>query len=138
MSLLTLPLFPSSRLVWIWDWITISGVLLSFLSGCYLAAFYSSLTWVLVCFYFADALHIVDVVIRFFVAYKERGVVVRSLRKNAWRILKTTLIFDLLSVVPLEIFALATTDAYAVSSFLRINRLFRVYKVVVFFSEWRD
>ena len=136
MSRIRFPLSPSSLVVWIWDCFIVLGVLLSFLSFFYLVAFYSSLLRVLVLFYVGDVLHAVDLVVRFFVAYKERGVVVASLRKNAWRIVKTTLIVDIASIIPLEVFALASSNVYTVAAWLRFNRLLRLYKIVVFFSKY--
>lgn len=134
----SLPLSPNSRLVLVLDLLVLTIVVCSYMAVCYQAAFHSSLTWLLVLFYFCDALYVLGVFSRFFVGYKDRGVVVRSVRKSAVRLLKSTFTVDVLSLLPLELLALAVGDAsFTVAALLRLNRVLRCYRLFLFFSELR-
>ena len=132
----SLPLSPNSRLVLVLDLVLLTVVVCSFMSVCYQAAFHSSLTWPLALFYLCDALYFLGVFSRFFVGYKDRGVVVRSVRKNALRLLKSTFTIDVLSLLPLELLALTVSNAaFTVAALLRLNRVLRCYRLFLFFSE---
>lgn len=134
----SLPLSPSSRFVLVLDLVVLTTVVCSYLAVCYQAAFNSSLTWLLVLFYVCDALYFLYVLARFVVGYKDRGVVVRSVRKSAVRQLKSTFTVDALSLLPLELLALAAGDAaFTVAALLRLNRVLRCYRLFSFFSELR-
>ena len=134
----SLPLSPNSRLVLVLDLLVLTIVVCSYMAVCYQAAFHSSLTWLLVLFYFCDALYVLGAFSRFFVGYKDRGVVVRSVRKSAVRLLKSTFTVDVLSLLPLELLALAVGDAsFTVAALLRLNRVLRCYRLFLFFSELR-
>lgn len=132
----SLPLSPNSRLVLVLDLAVLTTVVYSYLAVCYQAAFHSSLTWLLVLFYICDALYFLGVFARFFIGYKDRGVVVRSVKKSTVRLLKTTFMVDALSLLPLELLALAAGDSsFTVAALLRLNRVLRCYRLFLFFSK---
>ena len=119
----------------IWEIVVAVSVILSIFLVTFQAVFHASLVWQWVLIYVLDALYVVSIVLRFVTGYKKRGVLVTERRKIALHYLKTYFIPDLLSVLPLEIFAFASADAILVAAFLRLNRCIRCYRVWTFLSK---
>lgn len=119
----------------IWEIVVAVSVILSIFLVTFQAVFNANLVWQWVLIYALDVLYVVSIVLRFVTGYKKRGVLVAERRKIALHYLKTYFIPDLLSVLPLEIFAFASTDAILVAAFLRLNRCIRCYRVWIFLSK---
>lgn len=118
-----------------WEIVVAVSVILSIFLVTFQAVFHASLVWQWVLIYALDVLYVVSIVMRFVTGYKKRGVLVTERRKIALHYLKTYFIPDLLSVLPLEIFAFASADAILVAAFLRLNRCIRCYRVWTFLSK---
>jgi len=124
-----------SRIKLIWEVVVAASVVPSIFLVTFQAVFNANLIWQWVLIYALDVLYVVSIVLRFMTGYKERGVTVAEQRRIALHYLKTFLIPDLLSVIPLELFAFASADTVCIAAFLRLNRCIRCYKVWTFLGK---
>ena len=102
----TLP--PKCLLVRLWETLVAVTTVMSVTLVTIQAAFDASAVWQIVLLYLFDCIYIVAILLRFLTGYEEKGVAVTNHRKIAIRYLKSTLVLDLISVVPLELTSLAT------------------------------
>ena len=107
--------------------VAFSGIVSAFVI-IYQAAFHAGLLWQWALVYSMDAIYIGYIVYRFFRPFKKRGEVVRDRKKIALNYIRTSFLLDLLSVLPFEVFAVATTHPIYIAAFLRLNRCIRFYK----------
>ena len=112
----------------IWEAVVAFSGIVSALVIIYQAAFHAGLLWQWALVYSMDVIYIGYMVYRFFRPFKKRGEVVRNRKKIALNYIRTSFFLDLLSVLPLELFALATSHPIYISAFLRLNRCIRFYK----------
>ncbi len=119
----------------VWNSIIAYSVIYSTFLVTLQAAFHAGIVWQLVVIYLLDVLYLGAVVVRFFTGYTKRGVVVTDRRRIALQYAKTALVPDVLSLLPLEIFALAAGNVTYVAAFLRLNRCIRWYRVWTFLGE---
>ena len=75
-----------------------------------------------------DLVYVGYMVYRFFRPFKRRGEIVKSKKKIALNYIRTTFFFDLLSILPLEIFSVLAANPVYIAAFLRLNRCIRCYK----------
>ena len=124
----------NTRLVLAVDLLCLISVVLSFIATCYMVAFYSSLTWLTVVFYICDMLYLTTAIFQFFVSLQK----MRKTAKSQRNILGMTakVVVDVMSLLPLELAALALPNPLTISSYFRVNRLLRLYHVYVFFSKF--
>ena len=99
------------------------------------ASFDAESVWLKVLVMVLDSVYIVAMVLQFFTGYTRKGLVVTNHRKIALRYLKTTLIPDLLSVIPVELLAIAASSNTLYSAVSRLNRLLRCYRLILFCCE---
>lgn len=107
--------------------ISFTGIVSTFIV-IYQAIFHAGLLWQWTLVYVMDALYIGYIVYRFFRPFKKRGEVIKSKKKIALNYICTSFVPDLLSVLPLEVFAVATPNPVYIAAFLRLNRCIRCYK----------
>ena len=124
-----------SRAKLVWEVIVAASVVPSIFLVTFQAVFHANLLWQWVLIYALDVVYVVSIILRFMTGYKKRGVTVAEQSKIALNYLKTFLIPDLLSVFPLELFALASADTVYIAAFLRLNRCIRCYKVWTFLGK---
>eukprot|EP01135_Chromosphaera_perkinsii_P004900 Nk52_evm5s304 gene=Nk52_evmTU5s304 len=92
--------------------------------------------------YLFDFLFAMDICLKFRTAYKDKnGHIIADKSMIALRYLKHTFWIDFASIIPLEFISLAgksTSDQLRFLSYLRLNRLIRVYRVGRLFSRIDD
>lgn len=129
-------LSPKSLVLLAWETIVAVSVVLSILLITIQATYNANSLWQLVLVYLCDGIFVASIVIRFFTGYENKGALVSNHRQIAGRYLKTTLIPDIVSVIPLEVVCLSF-DRYLLfyAALLRLNRLLRLYKPIVLLSK---
>lgn len=129
---------PRSTAYRVWEILNIISVFLT----CILVPFQASFNsqpislWVLV--YIMDAIFLVDVFFQFFLAFYRKGTLITDTKEIRKRYLKGLFIVDVLTLLPLEIFVIATNQTlkwHQAMSLLRLNRLLRVYRLLRFFGK---
>lgn len=128
-------LLPKCLLVRLWETLVAVTTVLSVTFVTIQAAFDAGVVWQIVLLYLFDCIYVVAILLRFLTGYEEKGVAVTNHRKIAVRYLKSTLVPDLISVVPLELTSLAADNSMYVAAFLRLNRLVRCYRLLVLCCE---
>ena len=104
-----------------------SGILSTFIVT-YQSIYHAGLLWQWVVVYAMDLVYVGYMVYRFFRPFKRRGEIVKSKKKIVLNYIRTTFFFDLLSILPLEIFSVLAANPVYIAAFLRLNRCIRCYK----------
>ena len=116
-----------------WEALVAASIVPSIVLVVFQAAFDAGIKWQWVILYIADALFVASMVARFLTGYKERGALITNRKLVVLHYLKRSFSVDLLSVLPLEVFAFAATGSHeetlALAAFLRLNRCIRCYRV---------
>ena len=86
--------------------------------------------------YIGDVVHIINALLFFLTACKNRGRVIVDRHVIVKKNLNYFLMIDIISLIPLEIFAFASTSVLLTAAFLRLHRLLRFIRVIQFFSEF--
>ena len=107
-----------------------------FLIG-YQAAFDASKSsWQYVFIYLGDFTHLINTILYFFTAIKRKGKVIKDrdviIKKN----LNVYFVADVVSLLPLELFAFASSSVMFAAALLRLNRLLRIIRITHFLSKW--
>lgn len=127
-----------AKSLFFWDLVVVVGIVFSTFCVTYQAVFNASVIWQWPVIYTGDALFLVSMILRFFRSYtNKKGETVTDTESIALHYLQTHFIFDLLSILPLELFALAQgkfNTAFAVAV-LRLNRIIRLYRVWSFLCK---
>ena len=85
--------------------------------------------------YIGDAVHVTNTFLFFFVAYKSNGRIFADKSVIFKKNLNSFLVIDIISLIPLEIFAFASSSVLLTAAFLRLPRILRFIRVIQFFSE---
>ena len=80
-----------------------------------------------VLFYVCDFVYVCCMVSSLLLGYKKRGVVITDKKQVLKEYFKTRLIIDSISILPLEVFAVAATRGEFYAAILRLNRVVRCY-----------
>ena len=132
-------LIKPSALLDAWEALVAASILISMIFVIFQVTFDAGMVWQWVIMYIADALFVASMFARFLTGYMKRGVLVTERKLVVLNYLKRTFFLDLLSVIPLEIFAFAATggrgETLEIASFLRLNRCIRFYRVWTYIGE---
>ena len=105
----------------------------------YQAAFDASMnTWHYLFIYLGDFTYLVNTVLYFLTAIKNKGKVTMIQDKDV--IIKQNLnayfVTDVLSLLPLEIFGFASSSVLFTTALLRLNRALRIIRITDFLCKW--
>jgi hypothetical protein len=103
------------------------------------ASFDSKSTVLWIATYIFDVLFLVDVVLRFFLAYYHKASLITNRTLIQSQYLKGRFALDLLSILPLDFFVFARSSHhvwYQILSYLRLNRMLRFHRIMKFFGEY--
>lgn len=120
-----------------WQEVLVLAVIISLFLGVFMVTLDSTKIGVWILVYLCDALFIVDMVLMFFTTYKGKGgIQVYKRNKIIRKYLRNQFSVDLLSVLPIEVFAfLLDKDTLWMNiALFRLNRLLRVYKIFAYFG----
>ena len=125
----SLVISPKSVPIRLWEVTLAISAVIACLCVSLQVAFDGSALWSIGLLYACDFTYIIGIISHLFIGYEEKGIIVTNVKQIALQYLKSTLIPDILSIIPLEITALAAgyTDYYA--AFLRLNRFLRCYRL---------
>lgn len=105
----------------------------------YQAVYNASVVWQWALIYAGDAIYIISIGIRFFQSYTtRRGEVIKDWEKTALNYLRTWFIFDLVSVIPFEVFVIQGVvhgKDFSMAIF-RLNRYIRLYRIWLFLCKF--
>ena len=120
----------------LWEPFVVATTVISTTLVTYQASFDAESIWLMLLAMTMDIVYIVAMVLQFFTGYTRKGILVTNRRKIALHYLKTTLIPDVLSVIPLELFAIVAGDNILYSAvLLKLNRLLRCYRPILYCCE---
>ena len=132
-------LLQPSMLLAAWEALVAASIIPSVALVIFQVAFDAGIVWQWVIMYVADALFAASMLARFLTGYVKRGVLVTDRKLVVLYYLKRSFSADLLSVIPLELFAFAATgsreETLALAAILRLNRCIRCYRVWAFISK---
>ena len=129
---------PRSRLFRYWETVSCICIFLTCLIVPFQASFDSlnSALWVLA--YIFDALYLVDVSLRFLVGYFSKGTLITDRSLIRRRYLLGMFIPDLLTLIPLDLLAFVVgihLRWHQTLTLLRLNRILRVLRLILFFGR---
>lgn len=130
------PICPNSGKLFCWRLFQAFSVHVTlFLIG-YQAAFDASKSsWHYVFIYFGDFTYLINTILYFLTAIKTKGKVIKDrdviMKKN----LNVYFVADVVSLLPLEIFAFTSSSVLFVAALLRLNRVLRIMRVTHFLSK---
>ena len=132
-------LFKLAMLQTAWETLVAASIVPSIVLVVFQAVFDAGIVWQWIVIYIADALFIASMLARFLTGYKERGALVTNRKLVVLNYLKRSFSVDLLSVLPLEVFAFIATGGHeetlALAAILRVNRCIRCYRVWTFICK---
>ena len=120
-----------------WKAMVAISTFFSLYTSSFLASFDSSVAPFVTILYVCDTIYLIDTVIRIklFIGSKKKSL---SWKKKAK--LRSTLLFDILTLIPLELIAIAEVTPSRpwlhVSRLYRLNRIPRFYRFFAFFSKY--
>ena len=126
------------KLILLWDTFVMLSIIPSTFFVSYQAIFNASLLWQWPVIYIGDFIYIIASLANFFRSYMDdRGRPITDRMVIAVSYLRGHFFYDLLTIVPFEVFAiLAKLDDLNFSmAIMRLNRIFRLYKVWVFICK---
>lgn len=87
--------------------------------------------------YVFDAIFLVDMVLRFFVAYYHKASLITDRELIRREYLRGRFIVDLLSILPLDLLVFIPSGRvwYQMLSYLRLNRMLRFHRIMNFFGK---
>ena len=130
------PISPNSKVLLVWRLFHALLVHATVLAVVYQACVDASSNGVIYAvIYVGDAIHVTNTLLFFFVAYKSRGRIISDRRVIFKKNLNHFLVIDIISLIPLEIFAFASSSVLLTAAFLRLPRILRFIRVLQFFSE---
>lgn len=102
------------------------------------ACFDSKLTVLWVLTYLFDALFLIDIVLRFFVAYYHKATLITDRERIRRQYLRGRFVIDLLSILPLDVFVFLHSGMvwYQMLSYLRLNRMLRFHRIMNYFGKF--
>ncbi|XP_072050260.1 cyclic nucleotide-gated channel alpha-3-like [Amphiura filiformis] len=127
---------PNSRLVQTWQVLVVLSIIVDVFLNSFLWAFDSRIRAMWFIVYGMDVIYIINIAVKFFLPYYDKGIVITDRNKIRRHYLKSATFFvDILTMVPLECIALspALISMKYVAVF-RSNRLIRLYAVFVYFK----
>lgn len=130
---------PRSKEYRTWESLTALLCYLTCLLVPFQASFHSKSTALWIVAYLVDVLFLVDVVLRFFVAYYHKTSLITDRALVRSQYLRGRFVLDLLSILPLDFFVFARSSHhvwYQVLSYLRLNRMLRFHRMMKFFSKF--
>ena len=128
-----------------WQVIVTFSIVCSFCLDTFLAAFDSTFVELWVAVYIADAIFMVDVVLRFFVPYmNESGIIIKERSMIKRRYTRGSngyvgaFVIDLLTILPLDLLALVwpLNSSWRGLTLSRLNRVIRIYRLAGFFGRY--
>ncbi len=128
---------PHSKILRVWQILVVLSVMNTIFLDTFMWSFDSRILdlWALV--YVMDAIYIINIALKFYTAYYERGIVITDSAKIRRHYLKTTFFVDLITIMPLELVALAPTfGTWRYVAVFRCNRLIRLYAVFQFYGKY--
>ena len=122
----------------VWDVFVMFSIIPSTFLISYQAAFNATIAWQWAIIYAGDVIYITSMGLRFFRSYvTNKGEIVTDKETIVFHYLRTSFLYDLITILPLEIFAIAQNkdDISYVMALLRANRGFRLYRVWIFLCK---
>jgi len=86
--------------------------------------------------YLGDVVHIMNTLLLFLTACKNRGRIIVDRHVIVKKNLNHFLVIDIISLIPLEVFAFASTSVLLTAALLRLPRILRFIRVIQFFSKF--
>ena len=131
------PICPTSGKLLCWRLFQAFSVHVTLLLVGYQAAFDASInTWHYLFIYLGDFTYLINTVLYFLTSIKNKGKVNKDrdviIKKN----LNFYFVIDVLSLLPLEIFGLASSSVLFTAALLRLNRVLRIIRITHFFSKY--
>ncbi len=122
--------------LFIWDVIVVVSTLPSIFFVTFQAFYNAGIQWQWIIIYIADIVYIVSIVVTFFRSFMKKGVKITSKKEIALHYIRTSLLPDIVSVLPLELFCFAASNVLYAATLLRLNRCIRCYKPWAFLCEF--
>lgn len=122
-----------------WDIFVVISVIPSIILVPYQASFNASVVWHWPVIYIGDFIYIISLLLMFFRSYtNSRGEVVTDQKLIMKYYLRTSFIYDFLSVIPFEMIAIVgnSDDIKYVVAILRLNRILRLHRVWTFLCKF--
>jgi len=129
-----LPLDPNSYGVFVWDCLQCIAIHANYVFVCFQAAIDADISWHLAMIYLTDFMYLLYVLSQFIMSYKLKGKIIKEYRKIGREVSKT-IVIDVFSLLPLEIFSFVTGNQVLVAAYLRLNRCVRFFRVYKFLSK---
>ena len=131
------PICPNSGKLFYWRLFQGFFVQLTLFVVGYQAAFDASRNaWHYVIIYLGDLMYLMNTLLYFLTAIKDKGRVIRDTRVIQKKNLNVYFVVDVVSLLPLEIFGFASSMPLYVAALLRLNRVLRIIRVTHFLSKW--
>ena len=131
------PICPTSGKLLGWRLFQAFSVHVTLLLVGYQAAFDASInTWHYLFIYLGDFTYLINTVLYFLTAIKNKGKVNRDRDVIVKKNLNFYFVVDVISLLPLEIFGLASSSVLFTAALLRLNRVLRIIRITQFFSKW--
>lgn len=129
---------PRSNLYRFWETVNTICIYLTCLIVPFQASFNSQSSTLWVFAYIFDVIYLVDVLLSFWVGYFSKGTLITDKSLIRRRYLCGKFIPDLLAIIPLDFLAVGVGTHlrwHQTLSLLRLNRIFRVYRLISFFGK---
>lgn len=135
-------LSPNTRRMRLWESFVVITVIASLCIEVFMPAFDTTIIVLWILSYFFDVVFLIDIFLRFFLAYMIDGILITDLKKIIRHYLRTTFILDFYSVLPVDllVFVHPGVDADEVWRWLAIyrciNRLVRAHRLLSYFGKY--
>lgn len=131
------PICPDSRILLYWRLFQALSVHVTLFLVGYQAAFDASRRGWHYCFiYLGDLTYLINTILYFLTAIKKKGKVIRDRDVIIKNNIDVYFVADAVSLLPLEIFAFASSSVLFAAALLRLNRVLRIIRITHFFSKW--
>ena len=97
----------------------------------------SSNAWHYVIIYLGDLMYLINTVLYFLTAIKDKGKVIRDREVIQKKNINVYFVVDVVSLLPLEIFGFASSTPLYVAALLRLNRVLRIIRITHFLSKYQ-
>ena len=131
------PICPNSNVLLVWRLFHALFVHATVLAVVYQACVdASSSGYLYAVIYLGDVVHIMNTLLLFLTACKNRGRIITDRHVIIKNNLNYFLVIDIISILPLEVFAFASTSVLLTAARLRLPRILRFIRVIQFFSKF--
>lgn len=129
-----LPLDQNSKFTFVWDCFHCAAIHASYIFVWFQAAIDASIPWHLAAIYMLDFFYLLYMISQFVTSYKDKGKTIKNYKKIGREVMKTIWL-DILSLLPLEIFSVVSSQTVLIAAYLRLNRSLRFFRVYKFLGK---